>query len=377
MEASNLRAGMRRFLPTVMLILAGAALPATAQNMLPSAFSNWNAPTASSAVRAESLEQLAGGDAEVLREYGALVAERRAYSRGAETLTVTLYRMRDPTGAYGVYTYLLADQMSAANLTPHSSLSRRRALLTVGNLLLDVTGSDVPPLAADLKTLAAHLAARADKSPYPTLARYLPAQGRVANSERYLVGPVALQRLLPLGNGDWIGFAEGAETQLARYRVNGYEATLLLAEYPTPQAAARKLEELGRWFLLNPDRDPSAESRSAIFARRKGSLLALVTYTKSRSLANSLLDQIRYETQVTWNEPKFTLTDPNIGHVIVGTILGTGMLLLFALVAGIGFGGVRLVVKYFFPGKVFDRATQVEILQLGLTTKPIEAKDFY
>jgi hypothetical protein len=61
----------------------------------------------------------------------------------------------------------------------------------------------------------------------------------------------------------------------------------------------------------------------------------------------------------------------------VGTIVGTGVILMFALVAGIGFGGVRLVVKYFFPGRVFDRDTHVEILQLGLTSKPIEAKDFY
>jgi len=368
---------MRRFLPIALLILAAIALPAAAQDFLPSSFSNWSSPSVASTVRPEGLEQLAGGDADVLREYGAVYGERRAYVRGAETLTVTLYRMHDPTGAYGAYTYLLTDQMSAANLTAHSSLSRRRALVTSGNFVMDVTATDVPAVAADLKALAAQLALRADKSPYPTLAQYLPARGLVANSQRYVLGPVALARLLPLGNGDWIGFADGAEVQLARYRVNGQEATLLLAAFPTPQGAAHKLEELGRWFALNPEREPPGDARNAIFARRKGSLLMLVAYTKSRSLANSLLDQVRYQTQVTWNEPKFSITDPNMGQVIIGTILGTGVILLFALVAGIGFGGVRLVVKYFFPGKVFDRAAHVEILQLGLSSKPIEAKDFY
>ena len=103
----------------------------------------------------------------------------------------------------------------------------------------------------------------------------------------------------------------------------------------------------------------------------------LVAYTKSRALATALLDQVHYETQVTWNEPRFRLTNPNIGQVIIGTIIGTGVILLFALVAGIAFGGVRLVVKHFFPGKVFDRAPHVDIIQLGLTSKPIEAKDFY
>ena len=368
---------MRRLLPIAVLVLAGTASPATAQDLLPPGFSNWSAASATSAVRPEPLEELTGSDADVFREFGALRAERRAYSRSTETLTVTLYRMRDPTAAYGAYTYLLTGQMSTANLTRYSSLSRHRALVTEGNLLLDVTGDNLPPLAEDLKVLVAQLAPRADRAPYPVLAQHLPAHGLIANSERYLIGPIALQRLLPLGKGDWVGFADGAEALLARYRVNGQEATLLLAAYPTPQAAARKLEELGRWLPLNPARDAAPESRGTIFARRKGSLLTLVAYIRSRGLAYSLLDQVQYHTQVTWNEPKFSLTDPNMGQVIVGTILGTGVLLLFALVAGIGFGGVRLVVKFFFPGKVFDRPAHVEILQLGLSSKPIEAKDFY
>ena len=358
-----------------MLTLA-AALPATAQGLLPSGFADWTA-TSAGAVGAGALEQLVGSDAEVLREYGALAAERRAYSRRAETLTVTLFRMRDPTSAYGAYTYLRNEQMARANLTAYSSLSRRRALVTVGNFLVDVSGGDVPRLAGELKTLVAELTPHADKAPYPALTHYLPTRGLIANSERYVLGPVALQRLLPLGSSDWVGFTDGAEAQFARYRVNGQEAILLVAAYPTPQAAARKLEELGRLFSLNPERDFGSDARSAIFARRKGSLLSLVAYAKSRSSANTLLDQIRYETQVTWNEPRYSLTDPSLSQAIIGTILGTGVILLFALVAGIGFGGVRLVVKYFFPGKVFDRAAHVEILQLGLSSKPIEAKDFY
>ncbi|HEX2712546.1 MAG TPA: DUF6599 family protein [Candidatus Acidoferrales bacterium] len=362
-------------MPIAVLVLA-AALPATAQGLLPPAFADWSS-TSAAAVEAGALEQLAGRDAEVLREYGALAAERRVYSRGAEALAVTLFRMRDPTSAYGAYTYLLNEQMTPANLTAYSSLSRPRALVTVGNFLVDISGSDVPRQAAALKTLVARLTPPADKAPYPALAHYLPARGLIANSERYLLGPVALQRLLPLASGDWVGFADGAEGLLARYRLNGQEAVLLLAAYPTPQAAARKLEELGRLLWLNPESDPNSGPRPAIFARRAGSLLSLVAYAKSRGSANALLDQIRYETQVTWNEPRYSLTDPSLSQVIVGTILGTGVILLFALAAGIGFGGVRLVVKFFFPGKVFDRADRMEILQLGLSSKPIEAKDFY
>jgi hypothetical protein len=140
--------------------------------------------------------------------------------------------------------------------------------------------------------------------------------------------------------------------------------------------AARKLEELGHWLPLNTPEEQS-EGRSVLFARRSSSLVALVAHTRSPAVADLLLQQIHYKGEVTWNEPRHKLTDPSISQILVGTIVGTGVILLFALVAGIGFGGVRLLVKYFFPGKVFDRASQVEILQLGLSSKPIEAKDFY
>jgi predicted small integral membrane protein len=63
--------------------------------------------------------------------------------------------------------------------------------------------------------------------------------------------------------------------------------------------------------------------------------------------------------------------------MIVGTIIGTGVICLFALVSGLAFGGVRLVVKRALPDKVFDRSDQLQILQLGLSSKPINAEDFY
>ncbi len=367
---------MRRVFFSLLLVFAAVALPAAGQDLLPSSFSGWNASEAAVKVRPDALEQLAGPDAAIFRECGTLAAERRAYTRGSETLLATIYRMRDPTAAYGIYTFLEADQMAPANLTKYSSFSRQRALLLVGNLLVDVTAGEIRPLAGDLKMLVADLTPQADKSPYPTLGRHLPARGLIARSERYLPGPQALNRLLPLGNGDWLGFAEGAEAELARYRINGQDATLLLASYPTPQVAARKLEELAHWLPLNSNEERN-DSRPALFARRSSSLVAIVAQTSSRAVADSLLQQIHYESQVTWNEPSFELTQPTIGQILVGTITGTGVILLFALVAGIGFGGVRIVVKYFLPGKVFDRDAQVEIIQLGLSSKPIEAKDFY
>jgi hypothetical protein len=94
-------------------------------------------------------------------------------------------------------------------------------------------------------------------------------------------------------------------------------------------------------------------------------------------VADSLLSKIQSGMELTWNEPGFSLTDPSVARMVVGTIIGTGILCLFALVAGLAFGGVRVLVKRFVPRAVFDRSSTMQILQLGLSSKPIESKDFY
>jgi hypothetical protein len=110
---------------------------------------------------------------------------------------------------------------------------------------------------------------------------------------------------------------------------------------------------------------------------RKGSLLSIVLSPSSPEYARSLREAVDYETQVTWNEPSQTATDPPITSVMVKIFIGTGVFMVAAVVLGIAFGGVRVVTKILFPGKVFDRPNQMEILQLGLSGKRIDPSDFY
>jgi uncharacterized protein DUF6599 len=363
--------GRRGLLKLVGVILVLAA-PAAAQNLLPDSFSGWHSSPSDSL----SASQPAGREADVLRACGAILAEQRSYLRGAESLRVTLFHMRDPTSAYGAYSFLRPEGATDIKPTEHSSVARDRALLLVGDLLLEVSGKDLPRQAKDLKALASDLAPRANPAPYPTLVRYLPTRNLVPRSDRYVLNPEMLSEVLPIQSGDWLGFSEGAEAELARYRVGNEEATLLLAEYPTPQVAAQRLEELTRGLNLNPSGSTGSD-RPGLFARRTSSLVALVFGLRSAKHAESLLKQVDYETEVTWNEPSFRLKEPGINQMLIGAFIGTGIILLFTLIASIAFGGVRLLVKHFFPGMVFDRTPTMEILQLGLTSKPIEAKDFY
>jgi uncharacterized membrane protein len=58
-------------------------------------------------------------------------------------------------------------------------------------------------------------------------------------------------------------------------------------------------------------------------------------------------------------------------------MIATMLFMLVAVVLGVAFGGVRVLAKIFFPGKVFDRPDQMDVLQLGLSSKRIDSRDFY
>lgn len=362
------------------MVVIFCALSARAQQALPERFGSWSASAASSKAGPETTEKAAEA-VSIFAEAGFVQGTARAFSSESKSLGVTLFRFRDPSGAYSAFTYLRPPGAVDSDLAQCAVVDRDRALLLVGNLVADVRGLESAAL-SDVRDLAAALARAADRAPLPPLRSYLPSRAKNLGSERYVLGPAGFRAAigaLDLGNYadllEQIGLDQGGEASFATYHTARGDAAMLLVEYPTPQVASSRqkpLETLAQ--RVNPG--------PRYFIRRKGSLLALVlkpasTRSVSGEAAEALFDEVNYETQVMWNEPGFKLTDPNWGVVIVGTILGIGSLAVYAFVAGIGFGVARIITKRFFPDKVFDRSAQFQILQLGINSKPIEWKDLY
>ncbi len=86
---------------------------------------------------------------------------------------------------------------------------------------------------------------------------------------------------------------------------------------------------------------------------------------------------MNYETEVTWNEPHQTVTDPPLLTTVAKIFIATFVFMVVAVVLGAAFGGVRVLAKTFFPGRFFDRPEQMDVLQLGLSGKRIDSRDFY
>jgi hypothetical protein len=297
------------------------------------------------------------------------------YAADGKTVAVRLAQYKDPSSAYEVFTGLLRSGMMPAKLGQAAAFDKDMVLIQEGTLVLRSTANISKD---DLSALVQAVEVQSEKSPLPPMRTYLPMPGRILGTERYALGPEALQTALHgLGETDTdgllkaAGFSSGAEAMLARYSLPGKgNGVLLLIEYPTPQLGEQHIHHLD-------DVLPASAKVGEQNIVRKGSLLSIVLSPSSAEFAASLREAANYETQVTWNEAGQAATDPPITSIMVKIFIGTGVFMVAAVVLGIAFGGVRVITKKFFPGKVFDRQNQMEVLQLGLSGKRIDPSDFY
>jgi len=368
----------RPLLPRPVLIVLLLLAPSLrADTVLPAHFGKW---TASNAVQPATIPANAK---DVLAESGLESAETRAYSDGNAAIAVTTYRLHDSSGAYEAYTFL---QEPKNNCTQSSGLppctapvdasSEKRRVALVGNIvaIIDNAGSMTTD---DQEALSKEVSSKADKTPAPPIPNYLPMRDLVAGTGKYALGPVAFRAALSTLNrpeyralSDVAGFSSGAEAMFAQYQNNRDVAVVLLIDYPTPQLAGLHWKHLEQAL-------PASANSDGTSIERKGTLLAIVLAPSSRGYAARVRDAVNYETQVTWNEPTHAITDPPITTVLAKIIIATGVFMLVAIVFGVAFGGVRVLLKSLFPGKIFDRPEQMDVLQLGLSGKRINSRDFY
>jgi hypothetical protein len=308
-------------------------------------------------------------------EAGLLQRLARTYSDGKNEVTVTIAEFRDPSGAYEGYTADLNPEMKASTAGPVSAVDGDKLMFELGSFLVQISGSKKIG-EADLQYLIKDLRAQADPAPLPPVRAYLPARDLVDGTQRYAQGAAGFANAVnSLGHPELsaissaLGFATGAEPEVmaAQYASGPHRAVLILVAYPNPQLAEQHLRHL---LGVVP-------GGTAGVIERKASLLSLVIAPSSSAYSARLRQSINYDTQITWNEPSTTATDPPITSTIVKIFIGTGVFMLVAVVLGVAFGGVRILTKKFFPGKVFDRPEEMDVLQLGLSGKRIDSRDFY
>jgi len=58
---------------------------------------------------------------------------------------------------------------------------------------------------------------------------------------------------------------------------------------------------------------------------------------------------ISYDADVTWNENTYVSKKDNLANFLFNAIVLCGIVVGLALVAGVAFGGLRVLIKRFFP----------------------------
>jgi len=361
---------MRKILASlVVLVGAIAASPARAQ-LLPVQFGSW---TKGSCVAKPVPLTLA-------TEAGLSAFESCAYASANNKIQIAVQKLHDPSAAYQVYTAGLHPGMMPSLVGTNAAVANDSLWMLSGNLVLRADSQKLVS-EEDLRALLKSLDGHADKTPLPDVRGYLPSVGLIQGTQRYSLGSEGYSEAVKsLGREKYvelapeIGFgksADDAEVMLGSYNNGkGGEEVLLLVLYPTPQLAEQQLHH------LQPVLASKAEFAGTT-VERDASLLSLVLSPSSPEMAARLRKAIKYDTAVTWNEPATTLTDPPWLLVLKTIFFAAFGFCVLAGVIGVLFGVFRLLMKRLFPGKIFDRTSSVELLQLGLNSKPVNPDDFY
>lgn len=300
----------------------------------------------------------------VLKEYGFREVESATYTRPDRKLSVKAARFNDATGAYGAFTFYKTEGMEKEKIGDLAASAGPKVLFYRGNILVEADFDRVTAMsAAELRELAGDLPQpTGNNAKLPTLPTYLPRQGYVPHSAKYVAGPAAFSNIGAPLPADLVDFQRSPELVLARYSTAEGVASMVLIGYPTPQIAGDRLRAIESWMKSNC----SGGSGCDFFGKRSGPIIAVVSGKISQSEAQSLLGAVSYDADVTWNEATSLSKKDNIGNLIIAAFTLIGILMLIALAIGLAFGGVRVLLQRFFPNRWFDRPEDVEIIRLNL-----------
>ena len=143
----------------------------------------------------------------------------------------------------------------------------------------------------------------------------------------------------------------------------------MLISYPTPQMAAEHLRRIDAAHQMSQPQSgvSSVESSGSFFDKRTGPIVAIATGPVSDGDAKSLLGRVNWEASVTWNQPTDNAQARDLYMLILNIVVLCGILAGLAVVAGVAFGGIRILMKRWYPDKIFDRPEQMEFISLHLT----------
>ncbi len=344
--------------------------PLPTPSILPAQFAGWHISgsthTSKDPVVADSV------NAALLKEYGLTDFESGTYTlEDGRKVALKAIRFADASGAYGAFTFYKMPQMLKESIPDQGSSLNERVLFYRGNVLVDAVFDKLSAMsAAELRELAEALPVPTGNTRnLPSLPQYLPKSTYVKNSAKYVLGPVGLEKINAPLSAQLVDFNSSAEVALGNYQTSDGMATLMLIAYPTPQLAAEHLRRIDAANQTNAQTQAGSPIAIAgpIFTKRTGPIVVIATGTISAGEARALLSAVNYEADVTWNENTYQGKKNNLGNLLLNVFLLCGILIVFAGVAGLAFGGIRIFFNHILPEKVLHREKDTDFISLNLS----------
>ncbi|MEP7367124.1 MAG: DUF6599 family protein [Acidobacteriota bacterium] len=275
-----------------------------------------------------SLNMITPDDAMVWKEFGLKEAERATYDDGKVKFTASAWRLSDSTAAMAVFQWQHPAGWRKSKLTDLALENGQNAYFTFGNYVILLEGH-IPD--EEKRQILFVQLPRLERAPLPILSSYLPSEGLAANSERYVIGPVSLEKFEPRVPPSIAAFHMGAEAQIGRYTTPDGTATMAIFSYPTPAIAKKQVIEF--------------QKLNGVMAKRTGPMVALLIGAANPDAAERLLAKVNYQASISWDETSKS-SGPNMGDVILTAFKFAGFLILLtlglgALIAGVKFFGRR------------------------------------
>ena len=293
--------------------------------------------------RAASLQAVLT-DRPIWDEYGLKESEAARYENGGAQFTATAYRLQDPTAAMAAFDWQRPPASTASKLATMAAETGDSLLAVRGNFLFAFAGHK--PEAAELNGLFDGLR-NLDTSSLPSLPGFVPAKDRVSNSERYITGPVTLEKFAPGIPPSVAAFHFSAEGQLSVFHSPKGDLKLVVFNYPTHQMAMQQEPQ----FRSLP---------GGMVVKRSGPLVAVVLGPADPDSAEQLLAQIKYQAAVTLDERVSTQRD-NIGNLVINAFILIGILLGFSVVSGLAVGGLKAFRHRGKDGEEADALTTLNL----------------
>lgn len=293
---------------------------------------DWRAVSASRKLVTEKLPETA--DSKLLMEYGLQSVTDRQYSNGKARLTIEAFEMKYASGAYGLWTFYRG--------TP----SPNQKEIFNGRTVFRFSSSDQSIVDAVAAQMQANLTSELEP---PLLPTYLPDQSKIANSEKYLVGPEAVARIAQISDlKDVIEFVAGTHAAVADYNNGNGKMSIILIEFQSPQFAVDGLAKIQSHF-----NSLSQDEQKKRILRRVGNYALEAVNVSDPVTAEEVLKQVKYMVRVHW-EGKSAADIPipfrpiapsalrevvQTGQLLLATFYWIGMLVVGAALSGIFIGG--------------------------------------